>query len=553
MDDMNKTTPHKSAREKFLALSLESSRKSYYPQLKKHLEKTKENEKRLQLLIDNLPALISYVNSEERYVLVNRAFVESFDLKHDHIIGKRMETILGKKIYNKVNSYIGKALSGKSGHFELSIATKKKGTKWYEINYVSETNPQGIVNGFYSLIIDSTEKKQAEEEKTKLKDRLRQAQKMEAIGTLSGGIAHDFNNILSGIFGYSQLADIHINDPERAREYISKIVGGAQRASSLIQQILAFSRQTKYSKQPLSFFILTKEVLRLIRSTIPSNIAIKEVLNTRAMILADSTQIHQVIMNLCTNAYHAMGDDGGLLTVGLDEVLLTTNQMPRELNLVPGKYLKLEVCDTGPGIDHQIKEKIFDPYFTTKSIGKGTGLGLAVVDGIVKKHNGFIKLKTKLGVGTTFQIYLPAIEDELACADVSKKEEEELSTKTEKIMLVDDEPAILETLKAILSRQGYEVSTFNNGESALQVFADNSTEFDLIITDMTMPQMTGDKLSREVLKIREEIPIIICTGYHENFSEEEAIRAGIKKYLQKPVIGKELPKIIRDLLNTKQH
>ena len=551
MDKFQKTGSHQAARKKFLELSLESTRKSYYPQLKRQFETTKGNEKRLQLLIDSLPAQISYVNAEERYILVNQEFEKSFDRTRDQIIGQRMENILGYKSYNRVKHHIKQALSGKTGRFEFSFTTKDNTPKWYEIDYVPETDKRGNVNGFYVLTLDLTEKKQAEEEKLRLKDRLRQAEKMEAIGTLSGGIAHDFNNILSGIFGYSQLVDSHISDPDQVKKYNQKIFEGAQRASALIQQILSFSRQTKYSKEPVSIFHILKEVLSLMRSTIPSNIEINAVLNSKAMVLADSTQIHQLMMNLCTNGYQAMGDTGGILSVMLSEISLSQEDLSGEINCSPGKYVKITVNDTGSGIDDQIKEKIFDPYFTTKKVGDGTGLGLAVVNGIVKKHNGFIDFHTEIGVGTTFQLYLPIITDSATKQIRLEEIKEAQSTASERIMLVDDEHAILETLEAILSSKGYQISAFDNGEAALKAFAKNPDHFDLIVTDMTMPKMTGDKLSLAALEIRNDLPIIICTGYHGKFTESEAMKAGIKKYIQKPVVGSELIKIIRDLFDKK--
>ncbi len=412
-----------------------------------------------------------------------------------------------------------------------------------------ENSQNKIISQNRALLYEIKKRKEVEQQKEEVEKYLSQTQKLESIGTLAGGIAHDFNNILSGIFGYSQLLNLHINEPERVKGYNHKIFEGAQRATSLIQQIQTFSRQTKFNKQPFNFFTILNEALKLIRSTIPTNIEIKEVLNSKAMILADATQIHQVIMNLCTNAYHAMGDDGGILTIELNEIKLTENQIPKGTNLVSGKYIRLEVGDTGPGIDHKVREKIFDPYFTTKKTGKGSGLGLAIVGGIVKKHNGFITFDTKIGVGTIFRLYFPITEGKKASSNEIEKTEGNPSTANENIMLVDDEPAIIDTLSVILSKQGYKISTFDNGESALAMLAENPTRFDLIVTDMTMPKMTGDKLSIEALKIRGDIPIIVCTGYHENFTETEAINAGIKKYIQKPVDGSELSKIIRELLD----
>jgi len=236
-----------------------------------------------------------------------------------------------------------------------------------------------------------------------------QAQKMEAIGTLAGGIAHDFNNILTGIFGYAQLAEIHINQPEKAKEYIALLVKSGQRAAALIRQILAFSRQSELKQHPLNVDVILEEALKLIRSSIPSNIKIKEEISSKAMIMADPIQIHQVIMNLCTNAYHAMDDTGGLLTVRLHDIKIPRQKSFPGINILTDQYVKLEVIDTGHGIDKKNMEKIFDPYFTTKGQGKGTGLGLAVVDGIVKKQNGFIKSYSRVGHGSKFQVFWPIL------------------------------------------------------------------------------------------------------------------------------------------------
>ncbi len=540
---------HAFGRKKFLSLSLESTRKSYYPQLKQQLEHAKENERRLQLLIDSMPAQISYVDAGQRIVLVNRQYERAFGLTREALVGRHLKEILGKHAYEKLANYIDRALTGHTEHFEMSFDLENEGTRWFDIHYAPEKTPSGRINGFYTLTIDLTEKKQAQEEQARLKDRLRQAQKMEAIGTLSGGIAHDFNNILSGIFGYSELAKIHIKDPEKATEYIKRIYEGAQRASSLIEQILTFSRQTKPSRQAVNLFSLLTEALKLIRSSFPSNIEIREVFNSKASVLADSTQIHQVIMNLCTNALHAMASSGGILTISLKEVNFLENEIHQDIQIMKGGYALIEVRDTGPGISEEIRDKIFDPYFTTKEVGKGTGLGLAVVNGIIKKHNGFIKLSSIPGKGTRFKVYLP-----LAGQDgpVQKNDTHENADLTGHgtIMLVDDEAAIIETQQAILERHGYRVRGFDSVISALETFRETPDQFDLVITDMTMPQMTGDILSKEILNIRSEIPVVMCTGYHEAFTKEDAYRLGISAYIRKPVMASEMLQIVRNLLET---
>ena len=396
------------------------------------------------------------------------------------------------------------------------------------------------IRGF---LLDITEQK-------KLETQLMQAQKMEAIGTLAGGIAHDFNNILTGIFGYAQLAEIHINQPEKAKEHIAQLVKSGQRAAALIRQILTFSKQSEFKKHPLSVYILLKEALKLIRSSIPSNISIKENIFSKAMIIADPTQIHQVIMNLCTNAYQAMSNAEGLLTVGLDEIEIFEQKNFPGPEILKGNYIRLEIIDTGPGINKKNMERIFDPYFTTKETGKGTGLGLAVVDGIVKKQKGFIKAYSKAGHGSKFQVFWPIIEQSIV-PEAFVKKETDLFTGTETIMLVDDEADILKTLQIFLQRRGYKIQMFNDGKSALKAFIESPQQFDLIVTDMTMPHMTGDKLSREIFKIRKDMPIILCTGYSETFSENKARKIGICKYVQKPITGSDLAALIREVLDKK--
>ncbi len=388
----------------------------------------------------------------------------------------------------------------------------------------------------------------SERQRHKLEEQLRQAYKMEAIGTLAGGIAHDFNNILSGIFGYAQLAEMHIHDREKAKKYLGQIIKGGQRASALVQQILTFSRQAEHQKIPIKVSVILKEALKLLRSSIPTSIEIQKDIDSTAGIMADPTQIHQVIMNLCTNAYQAMDDSGGVLTVGLHEVEI--NDSDDNPGVMPGKYLKLEISDTGGGIEEKNLKRIFDPYFTTKEVGKGTGLGLSMVDGIVKKHNGCISVKSEPGKGTNFQVFWPMVDPETEVESPVPEEKQRIQSRgTEQIMLVDDEMGILDSLEKILSRQGYQVFAFNEPISALEAFKEKPDQFDLVITDMTMPRMTGDRLSAEILNVRTNMPIILFTGYNDKISDEKALTLGIRKYLQKPATGHELHAAIREILD----
>ncbi len=319
-----------------------------------------------------------------------------------------------------------------------------------------------------------------------LEKQLRQSRKMEAIGTLAGGIAHDFNNILSGIFGYAQLAEMNLDTPDRARQNLEQVVKGAGRAGELVQQILTFSRQVEHERRPLKLYLIVKETVKFLRSSIPASIEILEQINSKSVVLADTTQVHQVIMNLCTNASHAMADTGGTLTVSLDDVDI--DQEAAEHNCPPGSYIRLEVKDTGKGIDEAILDRIFDPYFTTKEISQGTGLGLAVVEGVVKKHQGFILVAGNPDGGAVFRVFFPAVSSETD--PVSEKlNAADTARGTERIMLVEDEETILEATWGILERMGYRVSGFRDGVSALAAFESTPQDFDLVITDMTMPKI----------------------------------------------------------------
>ncbi|MCP3900905.1 MAG: response regulator, partial [Desulfobacteraceae bacterium] len=366
--------------------------------------------------------------------------------------------------------------------------------------------------------------------------------------TLAGGIAHDFNNILSGIFGYAQIAQMNLADPDKANESIVQIVKGAQRATDLVQQILTFSRQTEHEKVPLRVYIVVKEALKFLRSSIPTSINIVENILSESMIMADATQTHQIVINLCTNAYHSMLESGGTLTVGLTETEITQSSYGTGINILSGKYVKLEINDTGHGMDKITLEKIFDPYYTTKEPDKGTGLGLAVVDGIIKGHHGFIKVDSEVGRGTTFQVFWPIIEEK-DLSDISEGIKIDLSKGTEQIMLVDDEKDILVPTQTILEKQGYKVTTFENGLTAYEAFTENPDQFDLVITDITMPKMTGNELSEKILKIRSDMPIILCTGYNEKFTEDKAFEIGVSKYVQKPIPSITLMELTREVLD----
>ena len=382
------------------------------------------------------------------------------------------------------------------------------------------------------------------EEKAALERQLQQAQKMEAIGTLAGGIAHDFNNILAIILGYTELAMMDTNR-EDCRSHLEEVTKGAQRAKELVQQILTFSRKMEQQKHPLQISLVLKEALKMLRASIPTTIEIKHNILSDATALADPTQIHQIVMNLCTNAYHAMRETGGILSVSLDEVELGDDFAGA--GLTPGRYLKLEIHDTGCGIAPAIQEKIFEPYFTTKQVGDGTGMGLAVVHGIVKDHHGHITVESEEGTGTSMQVYLP-ITAENPADPATTDAPEHLDGNGERILFVDDEEQIRGVTAAMLSSHGYQVTCVANGQEALAEFSQRPENYQLLITDMTMPAMTGAELARRIIALKPGVPVILCTGQSDLINREKALAMGISEYLSKPFDMQTILRAIRSSL-----
>ncbi|MBF0304008.1 MAG: response regulator, partial [Desulfamplus sp.] len=374
-----------------------------------------------------------------------------------------------------------------------------------------------------------------------------QAQKMEAIGVLAGGIAHDFNNILSPIIGYTEMLSEEIPKESPLRPSLDEIYAASMRAKDMVRQILTFSRQEKGEVKLMKMQHIVKEALKLIRSTIPATIDIKDNIRKECgLINADPTQIHQIVMNLATNAYHAMEETGGTMTISLKEVELNEQDIVGQ-DIQKGIYACLTVSDTGVGIPEDIRDKIFDPFFTTKKQGKGTGLGLSSVHGIVTSCGGFIRLNSEIGKGTEFNIYLPVAESYLKKDDVLQVNIP-MQGGNERILLVDDEVVLITLQKAMLERLGYHVTSRTSSIEALEAFRANPDKFDIVITDMTMPSMSGDKFALELIKIRPDIPILLCTGFSTIMSEEKALSMGIKGFLMKPVTISDLDKKIRDVL-----
>ena len=379
---------------------------------------------------------------------------------------------------------------------------------------------------------------------------LQQVMKLQAIGTLAGGIAHDFNNILFPIVGYTELTMDDIPEDCQARKNLEEILKATHRAKELVQQILTFSRQGCQERKPLKIQFLIKEALKLLRATIPSSIEIESNVDEGCgPIKGDPTQIHQVIMNLCTNAYHAMQATGGKLEVGLKQVAISYERSLERVGMKVGPHLELTVKDAGHGMEPEVLERIFEPYYTTKEQGKGTGLGLSVIHGIIKNHGGDISVTSKPGKGTEFTVYLPVIDD--------VDEETEIvapagaTRGSERILLIDDEKQIIDMEQQILERLGYKVTPKTDSEEALEEFAALPDRFDLVITDMTMPKMTGDQLARKLMEIKPNIPVILCTGFNETIDEEKALAMGIDRFVMKPIVKDVLAGTIRSVLDSR--
>ena len=516
---------------------------------KKAEEGLRESEERYRSLIELNPDGI-YVCREGKIIYANQAAIDIWGAKSE-------DEVIGKTVFNLIHpDYREKAKERSRLVTEKGVSVPLIDFKYLRLDK-GETHVQAIASpvifggepAVLSTVRDITKQRKAEMEKEGLENQLQQAQKMEAIGTLAGGIAHDFNNILSPIMIHSEMAMMDLSPDSPIRNSLEQIFKAGERARDMIKQVLAFSRQRQEEKAPIKIGFILKEVVRLLRSSIPTTIDIRHSIETEAdTVLADPTRIHQVLLNLCTNASYDMREKGGALEIELDDLNLDSETVSQFEDLNPGSYLSLTVTDNGHGIDPEVIERIFEPYFTTKDVGEGTGMGLAVVHGIVKSHGGDITVKSELGKGTTFQILFPKYEE-----DIPKVSEPtvQFHRGTERILLVDDEKAAVDAIQPMLKNLGYQLTVRTSSIEALEAFHHKPNAFDLVITDQTMPNMTGKDLAKKIMSIRPDIPIILCTGFSEQVDKDTAEAMGIRAFVMKPIVMREMANIIRQVLDKK--
>ncbi len=510
----------------------------------------KESENKYRSLYENLLD-ISYSVDREGYIKE---------------ISPSVKTVLGYEPENIINSHTIELYVDKEDRRNLYETLERDGIlKDYEvflykrngeiarvsINAVLDYDGSGRRSGYHGIIRDITELFQARKEKDSLEKIVYQTQKMEALGTLAGGVAHDFNNILAAVLGFAELIRNNADNGESVREFADQILQAADRATGLIRQILLFSRETTSKMERLEIDSLIGEVANLLNQTIPKTVKINFInYREKLSVRADSNQLHQVILNLATNAFHALPEEQGEITLSLDKTVLSEEEGIRR-GLKAGEYLLFSIGDNGKGIAEKDRPYIFDPFFTTKERGKGTGLGLSVVHGIIRKHEGEISFESEVGKGTTFTILLPLSGEEGdGSPDRKDTREEDLPGGTERIMILDDEESIAQMEKFMLSSLGYEISMYTDALMAREALLNQPERYDLLITDQSMPGISGIMLAEEILKTRKDFPIIIATGYSSVLKSQEAEKMGVKNILIKPLSQKKLARTVRETLDS---
>ncbi|MHB8108703.1 MAG: MASE3 domain-containing protein [Syntrophorhabdaceae bacterium] len=507
------------------------------------LERSRE---RFRTLAELLPETVFEMHKDGRITYVNARGLQMFGYSVEDLHrGIEFRELIAESDYDRAVKNIHGIIRGEPREGNEYTAIRKDGGHFPVFLHSSRIEQEGTIMGLRGIIVDMTESRIAETERKRLEEELHQAHKMEAIGTLAGGIAHDFNNMLAVIIGNAELAMDDLPQGDALRYNVEAIFKAGKRGRDLVRQILTFSRKNEPQQKNQHIIPLIQESFQLLRASIPSIIEIKLDIKTKSdTVKVNEAQFQQILVNLCTNATHAMKDRGGLLVVSLeDETLLPNDSSDREVR----DYLRLTVSDSGTGMEQDLIRKIFDPYFTTKKIGEGTGMGLSVVHGIVKAHNGFITVHSEPGKGSSFDVLLPKPKDPAPIVQTS--EVEPVMGGEGRILFVDDESDVMLMATAMLTKLGYNVASFADSQAALDAFTRDPFNYDLIITDQSMPRLTGVMLTKRVKAIRPDVPVLLCTGYSETVSAEEAKAQGIEGYIMKPFMKNDMATAIRNVLD----
>ncbi|MGE0474858.1 MAG: PAS domain S-box protein, partial [Nitrospirales bacterium] len=498
--------------------------------------------RRYEQIVSTTSDFLCFLDEENCLQAVNHGFCEYFNLPSREIVGRHIRDFVGADLFEtQLKGQLNDCRKGRVVSFQQNLEFSEGNLRFMEVRLNPYVESDGHISGVTAIWRDLTEHK-------RLEQHVRQTQKMESIGTLAGGIAHDFNNILMAILGWAEMGTWKYPKGDPAYKYFEQIGIAGKRGRDLIQQILTFSRQTEHHPRPVDLGAIIEEALALLRATFPSNIELRFVADqTMNMVFADPVHIHQIIMNLCSNAEHAMRPDGGTLSIALNNNTIQNGDSRFPPTLHPGKYVQILVSDSGPGIPDHILSKIFDPFFTTKPVGEGTGMGLSVVHGIIENLKGHISVKSSNGSGTTFLVAIP--EYQVPNDSSLGSHPSQICPGTGHVLFVDDEVSVTEVLKEFLEHLGYTVTARINPLEALQEFRMHPHRFDCLITDQTMPTLGGDQLSREILKIRPDIPIILCTGFSHTIDKKQALQQGICAFLYKPILLDQLSQTLATVLS----
>jgi PAS domain S-box-containing protein len=500
-----------------------------------------ETLRRYEQIVSTSSDFLCFLDKDDRFQAVNRRFSEFFNLPVREIIGRHLRDFVGQDIFDSLKFHLEDCRKGQEVRFQHKLKFPDENLRFMEARLNPFLEHDGSISGVTATWRDLTEQKHLEQHVT-------QTQKMESIGTLAGGIAHDFNNILMAILGWAEMGTWKHPKGDPAYKYFEQIGIAGKRGRDLIQQILTFSRQTEHHPRPVDIGPVIEESLALLQATFPSNIELRFTVHQNMnMVFADPVQIHRIIMNLCSNAEHALRPNGGTLTMDLTSIIIEKGDSRFPPTLNPGRYVQILVSDSGPGIPDHILSKIFDPFFTTKPVGEGTGMGLSVVHGIVENLRGHISVQSSVGAGTTFLVVIPEYQISTDSSLVSHASP--TCAGSGHVLFVDDEVPITEISKEFLEHLGYTVTVRTNPLEALEVFRINPHRFDCLITDQTMPTLGGDQLSREVLKIRPDMPIILCTGFSHTIDQEKSLGQGIRAFLYKPILLNQLSQTLATVLS----